>query len=281
MNQTSADYEYIIIDGASTDGTKDIIEKFIPLFDGRMRCLSEPDTGIYNAMNKGASLANGDYLLFLNTDDYYAPEMISTYVNEIKKSSRDYYYSDNYEISRNKTLKKRTGRISSIVSIMPYCHQTFCVSQKCFRELGGYDESYHVAGDWDLSSRLYIACRTHKKIDCSLVYYTRGGRSSIQNYKDELERIQRRFAEKLGISNAELKYLHKGPDLLDIQKMQKIVAKILLCGNNEFILHFMNDCVIENIISEHEASISELKGSFSWRVTRPVRFLQGILKKNK
>ena len=81
MNQTSADYEYIIIDGASTDGTKDIIEKFIPLFDGRMRCLSEPDTGIYNAMNKGASLANGDYHLFLNTDDYYAPEMISTYVN--------------------------------------------------------------------------------------------------------------------------------------------------------------------------------------------------------
>ena len=69
LRQTHIDYEYIIIDGCSKDGTLDILRRYEPMFGGRMHIISEPDKGIYDAMNKGIGMATGDVVGILNSDD--------------------------------------------------------------------------------------------------------------------------------------------------------------------------------------------------------------------
>ena len=81
LNQTCQDYEYIIIDGASTDGTMDIVRKYEPLFQGRMRWISEKDQGIYDAMNKGIGVASGELIGIVNSDDYYEPDALEIMKN--------------------------------------------------------------------------------------------------------------------------------------------------------------------------------------------------------
>lgn len=70
LNQSYGDFESIIIDGISTDGTLDVIKEYQLKFNGKLRCLSEPDCGIYDAMNKGIKMATGDIIGVLNSDDF-------------------------------------------------------------------------------------------------------------------------------------------------------------------------------------------------------------------
>ena len=91
LAQTYSNIEYIIIDGVSTDGTLDIVRKYEPKIT---QVISEKDTGIYNAMNKGLAMANGDVIAILNADDYYYPETIETVINQFKQSKADVVYGD-------------------------------------------------------------------------------------------------------------------------------------------------------------------------------------------
>ena len=74
LRQGYTDYEYIVVDGSSKDGTVDLIREYEPRFEGRMRWISEPDRGIYDAMNKGVAMATGDVVGLLNSDDFYASD---------------------------------------------------------------------------------------------------------------------------------------------------------------------------------------------------------------
>ena len=87
LNQSYENYEYIIIDGASTDKTNDIIEKHKEHFKGRLTHISEPDNGIYDAMNKGISLAKGKIICLLNSDDYYFENTLSIVYDAYKNSN--------------------------------------------------------------------------------------------------------------------------------------------------------------------------------------------------
>ena len=71
LAQTHPDIEYIVIDGASTDNTVEIIRQYEPRFNGRMKWLSEPDQGLYDAINKGIQMATGDIVGILNSDDFF------------------------------------------------------------------------------------------------------------------------------------------------------------------------------------------------------------------
>jgi glycosyltransferase involved in cell wall biosynthesis len=74
LSQTFQDFEYIIVDGSSKDATLDIIREYEPLFRGKMRYVSEPDKGIYDAMNKGFAMATGDVIGILNSDDFFTSD---------------------------------------------------------------------------------------------------------------------------------------------------------------------------------------------------------------
>ena len=71
LSQTYTDYEYIIVDGASKDNTIDIVKEYKPKFEGHMRWISEPDKGLYDAINKGIKMATGDIVGIINSDDFY------------------------------------------------------------------------------------------------------------------------------------------------------------------------------------------------------------------
>ena len=71
LQQDFNDYEYIVVDGASTDGTLGIIQEYLPKFNGKMRYVSEKDNGIYDAMNKGIRMAQGEVIGLVNSDDFY------------------------------------------------------------------------------------------------------------------------------------------------------------------------------------------------------------------
>lgn len=107
FNQTYKNIEYILIDGASTDGTKDIIYKYK---DRLANFISEPDKGIYDAMNKGLALATGDYVLFMNSgDEVYAPETVADVF--ASAPSGDIYYGETEMYDENwKSLGQRRHR---------------------------------------------------------------------------------------------------------------------------------------------------------------------------
>ncbi|MDD1444521.1 glycosyltransferase, partial [Dolichospermum sp. ST_sed3] len=99
LRQSHKNLEYIVIDGGSTDRTTEIIKKY----DGNIsKWISEPDKGLYDAMNKGISLATGDIIGILNSDDFYADDdIISTVVNEFNEKSVDSVFADLVFIKRN------------------------------------------------------------------------------------------------------------------------------------------------------------------------------------
>lgn len=155
INQTYEAVEYIIIDGNSVDGTQDIILKNslrIHYFK------SEPDGGIYDAMNKGLRQATGDVVGLLNADDYFSnDQVLSEIVSAFVRKDPDVLYADlNYVGQNEKVIRKwRSGDYSAERfnwGWMPP-HPTFYVKRKLFEEFGMYDMAYGTAADYELMLR--------------------------------------------------------------------------------------------------------------------------------
>ena len=95
LAQTYADMEYIIIDGASTDGTQELVRSYESIFNGRLKWISEKDKGIYDAMNKGIKMATGDVVGILNSDDYFTnDDVIERMAQSFEDKNLDAVYGD-------------------------------------------------------------------------------------------------------------------------------------------------------------------------------------------
>ena len=160
LRQTYRDVEYIIIDGASKDGTLDIIKGYEPKFAGRMRYISEPDDGIYYAMNKGIEMSSGDVIGFLNSDDiYYDTDVLSDIAHVMVEKEIDCVFGDLmfvYPNNKTRIIREwkgspyRKGIFNS--GWMP-AHPTFYVRKGCYSKYGCYDTSMKVSADFDLMMR--------------------------------------------------------------------------------------------------------------------------------
>jgi glycosyltransferase involved in cell wall biosynthesis len=157
LNQDYPDLEYIIIDGESKDGTPDIVRSY---GSGITRFVSEKDSGIYNAMNKGLSYATGEIVGFLNSDDLYAhSSVIRGIVRCFTEKSVDSVHTDLVYVKQDDvTAVVRTWRSVAFrpgmfaTGIFPP-HPTFYVKKKIYDVYGGFDETYRVAADFDLMLR--------------------------------------------------------------------------------------------------------------------------------
>lgn len=180
--------EYIIIDGGSSDGTLDIIQRYR---DQIAYFVSEPDEGISDAFNKGIKAATGDLIGIINSDDFMMPGVLNRVAEEYEEGV-DVYRG--YCVVWNEKLNtKRVIHPNSHFGVPPFgsviCHESSFISKERYKKLGGYKVSFKYAMDLDLFVRMYKdkALRT-KFIDVCVITFRTGGASSTPAYKLEDER---------------------------------------------------------------------------------------------
>lgn len=188
LSQTAVDVEYILIDGGSRDGTLEIIEEYRDRIDF---LVSEPDAGIYHAMNKGLSLAAGDVVGFLNSDDFYPGEhVLSTIVERFEVDAIDCCYGDLCYVS-----PKRVDSVVRFWKSSPFRpeafrlgwappHPTFFVRREVYERHGGFDTRYRIAADVELMMRfLEVSGIAAAYVPIPMVHMRLGGETnkSIRN----------------------------------------------------------------------------------------------------
>ncbi len=188
INQDYDNVEYIIIDGGSTDGTLDIIKKYENQID---YWVSESDKGLYDAMNKGIICSTGELLGFINSDDYYNNNAISSVV-ECKKPNNDniVIYGDTVLLKDNKEFLRKAHSTGLKYNIYPYSlkwiwlgmifgHPSSFISRKLYKRLGFFDVSFKISADYDLILRIYQQKNVHFiNVSRIISYFRYGGISS-------------------------------------------------------------------------------------------------------
>lgn len=157
-SQTHKDIEYIVIDGESTDGTLEIVKSFGGVVS---RLVSEPDAGIYDAMNKGLSLATGEVVGFLNSDDFFQDSQVVAMISEamsdpvIDACYGDLVYVDRKDIGRVIRYWKSRDYVGGLCSTgwMP-AHPTFYARRILYKTHGGFDLNFKLQADFEMALRL-------------------------------------------------------------------------------------------------------------------------------
>jgi len=152
--QTFADFEYVVIDGASTDRSVEVIRSFVASFGGRLKWISEPDKGIYNAMNKGIGMASGDYLQFLNSGDSLVSDDVTMRMTEALRNNElpPILYGNMLKDMPDGYMRDRCFAGKDITFLGFYTgtlnHSPAYIQKALFDEYGLYDESLKIVSDW-------------------------------------------------------------------------------------------------------------------------------------
>lgn len=192
QKQTYCNIEHIIIDGNSKDGTVNLIKEYAA--KGLVKYLSEPDSGLYDAMNKGAKIAQGKYLIFLNSDDYFSgKEGIEKSVEALENTKSDFSYTDcniitEDETSQAKWHNQNKPKMYNIFTSMPFSHQTLMVKAHVFKSLGMFDLKYKSAADYDFALKLILNRIKHVYIPYEFVTFKLGG-YSCKNGEEETNEV--------------------------------------------------------------------------------------------
>lgn len=228
LAQTYHDYELLVVDGASKDNTLEVVKKMEPLFEGRMRYISEPDKGIYDAMNKGIRMATGDVIGILNSDDFYtSDDALACIAWTLENEKVDAVYGDIHYVD-DEDLKKCVRYYSSKpfrrwmmrFGFMP-AHPSFYCRKEVYEKYGAFDaENYRVAADFENLLRLIFVnkIKTHY-ISKDFVTMRTGGASNsgLESHK-RIMRDHLKALKKNGVySNIfllGLRYLYKIGEIL-------------------------------------------------------------------
>lgn len=206
LNQNYDDIEYLIIDGGSTDSTLDIIKCYEPKFEGKLHYISEPDKGIYDAMNKGILMATGNVVGFLNSDDLFidkkvAEDIVSAFDTNTDAIYANLYFVQSTDVNQIVRIWKGSPYVSFKYGWCP-AHSTFYVRREIYQQYGGFDLSFDVSADFELMLRLIekVHIRT-KYLDRYMIRMRMGGESTgnIKNILKGNKNIYKAFC-KHGLS---------------------------------------------------------------------------------
>lgn len=183
VNQTYQNIEYIIIDGGSEDGTVDIIRRYQEKIS---YWVSEPDKGIYDAMNKGIDIAEGDYIYFLGSDDIlFNVKVVEKVFSQIKKNQTDIYCGKVMLIDYELNLKKEFGKLLRKEEIFHgnmYPHQGMLVKSALLKE-NIFNTKYKIAADFELLVKLLLENKKIVFYDNVIAFYNICGASSFDKLR--------------------------------------------------------------------------------------------------
>jgi len=194
LSQTYPDVEYIVVDGNSTDNTINIIKEYESRFDGKMRWISEPDNGLYDAINKGIQMATGDIVGIIHSDDFYAHNTVLEQVAEtFKKDTNIQTVFGDVRFVNPDDLNKTVRYYSSKkftpkrfrFGFMP-AHPTFFTYKSNYEKVGYYETNYKIAADFELLLRfLYIHKLPYRYLPLDMIIMRTGGLST-KSYKSNI-----------------------------------------------------------------------------------------------
>ena len=193
--QTFADREWIVVDGASKDGTAEAMRE---ARDPGLVFVSEPDSGIYDAMNKGIALSRGQYVIFMNAGDIFADADVLAAVDaRIGTASPDVVYGDSYEAGDGQRLYKPARRPAANRFVM-FTHHQAIFYRRDHVQREGYDMTYRLSADWVMTTRILAKSGDLMRLDRPVCIFERGGISQRDDLRQvwdrELWRVYRREA---------------------------------------------------------------------------------------
>jgi glycosyltransferase involved in cell wall biosynthesis len=219
--------EYVVIDGASTDKTAEIIKQYSNKYP--IKWISEPDSGIYNAMNKGIKMATGEYLLFLNAGDYLVHyNVIKSLTNLFESSEFDVIYGNTLSInpiSEESWIKATENPDIFFFFNDSLPHQAVFYKRTLFDKFGMYDETFKILADNVFNKK--ILCDEHASVkytDQIISVFTQDGISSTNN---KLRNEERKIFQKQCFSKEQLSEIKKQKDREEILKSRKEQKSIL------------------------------------------------------
>lgn len=192
--QTFQGFEYIVVDGASTDGSVDVIKD-----NARVNSwLSEPDSGVYDAMNKGINLANGDYLLFLNSGDFlYQDDVLEKVVRDLN-GAEIIYGNLHFADSEESHVYHYPDRLTfSFMYEFSLGHPATFIRRDLFDRYGLYDTQYTIVADWAFF--VWVICKENvstKYISDVISTFDMSGMSSDPKNADQINQERTLFLQK-------------------------------------------------------------------------------------
>lgn len=187
LHQTCQDYQYIIVDGASTDGTMNIVRKYEPLFQGKLKCISEPDQGIYDAMNKGIHEADGKLIGIVNSDDYYEPDALEIIQRTYCGEKYQVLYGLLRTIQNGKEVMVYLKNHENLEQDM-IAHPSCFITKATYEEYGVYSLKYPYSADYEFMLRV----RKCPEVKFQEIYHIisnfslDGASGSIKAYRDTM-----------------------------------------------------------------------------------------------
>jgi len=221
LSQNYPNFEHIIIDANSTDNTIDVLAQY-----PHVKVIREPDSGMYDALNKGLKAAIGDYIGFLNTDDHYAPDIFNLIAEQFENAATDAVVGQ-AEIFRKDHIGKHVvirqispalpeNLLGQVIFRVPIFNAWF-FRRSIFEENGGFDTNYRIAGDRELLLRYIIADFSYRRINKVVYYYqqhanaltTTGGDSNYMSYAPEHLKLTKDYLDSRQTPGKIKPYLQK------------------------------------------------------------------------
>ncbi len=191
LNQSYPNIEYIVVDGASTDGTLETIKQFDDKID---LWISEPDRGSSDAQNKAFSLARGDMVFWLSSDDWIDPDFIELAVKAFSSSDVDFVFGDMAMYKDAKfvsVLKGEKDYAKSLMSGNPrFNFPSMLIKRACFQKLGLLDATYKISNDYEWTLRLHLAGGNGFHESRLIVHREIGGIADEHPFRSVLERLR-------------------------------------------------------------------------------------------
>jgi len=233
LSQTFRDFEWIVVDGGSTDGSRELIEEYSDHFS--FWC-SEPDKGTYNAMNKGGAYASGEYCLFLNSGDWFASDDVLSHVIPYLNED-DIVYGNWITISaNNKETFVHAPKVMTLSFLYKcnICHQATFIRKELFQNTN-YNESLKIFSDWEFNILQAIDGRRFKYIPVTVCVFSLGGISSTmlntaRSEKKQLENLYPKLFQEDFCQNEEIiSHLGNTPfeEFNSLCKSHRLLAKII------------------------------------------------------